>query len=158
MERIAAAARITLQHGDLVPPNFLVAPNGAVQFFDWAEINAGSAAEELAAFVERCHFWDSELVLLMGTARSAEQGIYRRVSEAVVRQVLQRYHDALMQHGVEYPFPVLVDHFIVYMILNKLSCLQELRDCHVENDEAAKAVQKEIDSWAPLLSMLDGLC
>ncbi len=67
VRRFQASRSMTLMHGDLHPANALVTRNGGqsssgarvqVAIFDWAEINVGSGAEELAHFILRSRFYE----------------------------------------------------------------------------------------------------
>lgn len=156
MKGIAMAAPITLQHGDLRPPNFRV-EGEKVYLFDWAELNAGSAAEELANYIDSSNFYDKSFALIHGKAfQLQKQGpVASHESPPVVKELLQTYYASLSNCGVDaakYPFKTFIDHFCVSTIL-----LNAAEMVQIEGINLAEHIPEMDTRFQAVLQMLETL-
>jgi len=121
----AKGASVTLLHGDFGAPNFLLSvESGSVMLLDFAEINVGSPAEELASFLLRASIWhdkdDASPRCLHGFSWSEATGKRREYSAECTGPLLMHYHKSLVEHAVDankYPLPLLMDGVVVRTIL-----------------------------------------
>lgn len=87
----ASALPITLNHGDLRPPNAAIKSDGACVLCDWDDAFAGPAGMSLHAMFSGC-FKPTVLLLEAGAVAEAEAGSRRA-------RRLEAYIDVLVTHG-----------------------------------------------------------